>query len=709
MRWWQRACLGAALVVTAATLSAPRAVDATTSEFVYASGNRLMLGGQPWRAVGVNQWDLEAWKAIAGNDEGCYYQHTDLDAYFDATFAAVATQLEATAVRTFGFMQFNTGGGEDFGSTDKLLYYARKHNVRVIPVLGFQYGICGEPVKDSAWYHGASPGYRDPARSGPYGISYRDYVKAVVARYKDDPTIAFWQLMNEAASYTDPTALTDFSRDMVTAIRTEAGDTNHLVTLGTKGMITYPRPAYAELLDCDATGGCNDLATAHDYSSLVPIDAMGYPSTVLLNGVQCSTAGCSNPPGNLTLKLDDVNNPPPADTSAVPCTPSAPCVRTGKDWTRLGTGIGVAPPTTVYKLRFTAASCTPWSVYVDDARFLIETNPVVHSFETGTDGWTADDPATVTVSQSRLHARTGTGSLRITVQPAPACASRTVYVSSPPLPTITRAVVFPQFEVFATAGFTAPIPASGSDSVSANMHDATVDRGKPFVMTETAIPGEVPARNPNFDDPVNDFSSGDDNRRWPVFACPAAKRSLGARAVDYERMMAFHFDEEHNSSGILFWDWKDPALLSALPNGTQIVDPMINCLSITPGDPAGAVVARWARQTPNPPLAAPAPLGTYPARLFVPGRPPASAVRGSSATVKVRMVRDGGNPFRGVTVRATGGCSGAGATDALGWVRFTCVVQPTAGSATVTLAPDPTTCGTTSCAGIAKSYALTVT
>ena len=48
-------------------------------------------------------------------------------------------------------------------------------------------------TRTDSWY---TDGYKQPDPGGT--VSYRDWVSEVVTRYRDDPTILAWQLINEA-------------------------------------------------------------------------------------------------------------------------------------------------------------------------------------------------------------------------------------------------------------------------------------------------------------------------------------------------------------------------------------------------------------------------------------------------------------------------------------------------------------------------------
>ena len=166
----------------------------------------------------------------------------------DATLDQVLSDAKAagaTVIRTWFFQSYYRGAGDSYAPFDRVLTKAAAKGLKVIPVLVNHYSDC-EPSgrnKDEAFY---DTGY-ETAGWG-YAQSYRDYARAVAANYKNNDTIAFWQLVNEAE---DPSSngcnstieanghqhsanvLRRFVDDVGAAVK--AADPNHLVSLGTIG------------------------------------------------------------------------------------------------------------------------------------------------------------------------------------------------------------------------------------------------------------------------------------------------------------------------------------------------------------------------------------------------------------------------------------------------------------------------------------------
>lgn len=615
---WLRRLLVPALILAALP---PAPAPASSSAFVTRSGSKLMLDGRPWRALGVNAWDLDPSRVLGQNLTGCYYQHPDIHEYLDTTFRQIASETGATVVRTFGFRAMYTAGGRDWSATDKLLYYAQKHQIRLIPVFGDQYATCGAQAKTPSWYRS---GYKRIER--PWNISFRDYVVKATRRYRSSPTIALWQLMNEASS-PDVDALAGFSRDMVRAIREDAGDRNHLINLGTANGV---RPAFDRLLSCGPGGGCNSLAEAHVYDPTDAVPGAPLPSKVGASLRFWNAQGNKNELGHVTPALEF--------WSAVRANVSSP--GNGRSYTDWG-------------LRLTAPSSGPWVAYVDDVRVMTQTGPLLYSFEAGTDGFSSSQAS---VTSSVKQAKAGTRALRVSV-PA---GTETVTIRGPKLQSAPSSV-----ELQIRPSLRAPGKREGSGP-AAMLHAAVVGARKPFIMGELGYHAAVPG----------------------LTKC-ANYRTLQARAQAIDAFIGGQLDAERGGSGVILWDWKDPALQSTLPDGRKQNDPTVDCWSLTPGDPANAVLKRWADAVQDVRLPEPVRRWGNPITQVVLVRPSGVIARGVEQPVAVRLTK-AGIPMRGVTIRSTG-CAGEGKTDALGHASFRCKTSAL-GELTVRVRPDRGDC-----------------
>ena len=173
--------------------------------FVRASGTSLTLNGQTYRFTGFNIYN-------ATSVNNCWYTM--------GTGSALDTALNAAPGQEAFRAWFFPSLRGDWSPFDHTLQVAAAHGVKVIPVLTNHWGDCEGPRKTDDWY-----------RTG-YKASWRQYVAEVVTRYRNDPTILMWQLVNEAEAC-DPPALRAFAADMAGVVK--AIDTNHLLSLGTIG------------------------------------------------------------------------------------------------------------------------------------------------------------------------------------------------------------------------------------------------------------------------------------------------------------------------------------------------------------------------------------------------------------------------------------------------------------------------------------------
>ena len=264
--------------------------------FVGASGPRFMLGGKPFTFTGFNIYQ-------ANSRANCSYTM--------GTGSALDTALTdigggAEVFRAWFFQRLATTNGQrDWSAFDHTLAVAKAHGVKVIVTLGNQWGSCESPAsvyKTDAWY---KSGYKTdilPQNTVPY----RQWVQEIVTRYKDDPTIAMWQMMNEAEIKTSKsstcaptTDLYNFAADVSGLIKSI--DPNHLVNLGQMG----GGQCGSQGSDYQLLGSIKtiDVLEYHDYgheTQAIPANlardigvsnALGKPLFVGESGIQASTVG----------------------------------------------------------------------------------------------------------------------------------------------------------------------------------------------------------------------------------------------------------------------------------------------------------------------------------------------------------------------------------------------------------------------------------
>jgi endo-1,4-beta-mannosidase len=278
---------------------APVLYSAALPGFVTRSGATLMLGGKPYRFVGLNIYN-------ANNQGKCWYQ-LGTTASLDQTLTAIGPAQNA--FRTWFFQSLATRNGQrDWSTFDATLAVARAHDERVIATLGNDLSDCEGPApiqKNEAWY---GSGYRSLHDAG-MADTYRAWVAEVVARYRNDPTILAWQLVNEAdlagpSGHCNPSAsrtLKHFAQDMAGLVKSI--DPNHLLSLGSWG-----------LLDCGLAGSAYqdvhsvpgiDLCEIHDYSG----SSSALAPLLQLRLSQCRALGKPLFVGEIGVRLQDSGSP----------------------------------------------------------------------------------------------------------------------------------------------------------------------------------------------------------------------------------------------------------------------------------------------------------------------------------------------------------------------------------------------------------------
>jgi endo-1,4-beta-mannosidase len=226
--------------------------------FVSASNGDLYAGARRFRFIGANRYDVASFPPGSGK---YYCGNAYSDAQLEQLVTELATSTGATVLRLWAFQSF-TLGATDWSMIDRAIATAKRHGMRVILTLENEWKDCTQPDpstadgrKGGAWF---ASGYLQPL--GSYRLSYRDYVQAVVARYRDEPSVAMWQLMNEVES-SDAAALVNFVTDMAGVVKFV--DAKHLLSLGTigSGQVGTQNANYRAL---HAIGGI-DVVEAHDY------------------------------------------------------------------------------------------------------------------------------------------------------------------------------------------------------------------------------------------------------------------------------------------------------------------------------------------------------------------------------------------------------------------------------------------------------------
>lgn len=233
---------------------------ASAGGFVGRSGTQFTLAARPFRFVGFNLFD-----AAATERYKCAWWERYSDAELDRALAAMKEQAGASVIRLWAFQSY-TVGGTDWSGLDRVIALARKHEMKILPVLENGPEHCGNYggakwQKGDTFYRNA---YRRDYTYG-YPLSLPDYIDRIVGRYKDEPAIMAWTIMNEADT-SDKDGLYTFAA--VLSAQIKALDPNHLVTLGTQsnGVSGSSGADFIRLYGLPTL----DFAEGHDYSFWAP-------------------------------------------------------------------------------------------------------------------------------------------------------------------------------------------------------------------------------------------------------------------------------------------------------------------------------------------------------------------------------------------------------------------------------------------------------
>lgn len=216
--------------------------------YLTSDGQNFLLGNSTVTLKGTNVYEINS---DGTSDRGC-----GMDMYDGTVIEDALTQLNAPpntcVLRGWFFQRFTVSNGQrDWSRFDKSLTAIRQAGYRIIATLGNEWGdgevnqatgsgpnwdgSPGSLKRSTSWYQNGYASVPDPGML----VAYKDWVQEIVERYKDNPAIAFWQLMNEpeASSATDGTPGVDLLRNFCDDIGAvvKATDSNHLLSLGSIG------------------------------------------------------------------------------------------------------------------------------------------------------------------------------------------------------------------------------------------------------------------------------------------------------------------------------------------------------------------------------------------------------------------------------------------------------------------------------------------
>jgi hypothetical protein len=171
--------------------------------FVRRVERSFFLNGDPFRFVGVASWALlEATQCTAAKPE-------DREAWMQGAYDDLVPSRSKVA-RLFAFQSSAGPTGIDFALFDSSVRYARRAGIRLMFILDHAQGSCsvgGE--RATGWY---ASGYQNP--DGNYALSYRDFAQALAQRYRDEPTVLGYVLVQALGGGSDGSTLPGFVSDM---------------------------------------------------------------------------------------------------------------------------------------------------------------------------------------------------------------------------------------------------------------------------------------------------------------------------------------------------------------------------------------------------------------------------------------------------------------------------------------------------------------
>lgn len=241
------------------------------SDFVYAEGREFYVNGARFRFVGVNSYDLI---------------YSTPEQISETMSAAKSVGIEVIRFWAFGD-GFDEGvqpepgvfNEERLRMLDYVLAAAKQNDIRVIITLGNYWSDYGGIAQYLEWAKLPSDTALELDKFYTSAITrgmYREYVATMVSRknritgvkYKDDPVILAWELMNEPRSgrYTSGRALVNWMGEMSSEIRKT--DSSHMIFTGHEGFVTelksttiHTGPLLMEVAGLEDV----DAVTAHYY------------------------------------------------------------------------------------------------------------------------------------------------------------------------------------------------------------------------------------------------------------------------------------------------------------------------------------------------------------------------------------------------------------------------------------------------------------
>jgi mannan endo-1,4-beta-mannosidase len=240
--------------------------EKASSPFLGKVGTSIALNGNPVRQLGYNG----PWAGPACAGAGI--------SWLEATLPKIVVNSRANILR-LGMFQTYLNGKLSFANSRREIEWAKKYGLRIVPMLADNFGQCENAGTENpphrkflSWYQ---TGYTEPEglhnkTGSSQPLSYKQYAEAFAKHYANEPTIAWYQLINEPDGLSSSgscsetaakTALRGFADKLTEAIK--AIDHHHMVDLGAPQSCGVSGSDYTYVV-----AGKADLCDAyHDYTN----------------------------------------------------------------------------------------------------------------------------------------------------------------------------------------------------------------------------------------------------------------------------------------------------------------------------------------------------------------------------------------------------------------------------------------------------------
>ncbi|HVY31846.1 MAG TPA: hypothetical protein VHB79_35165 [Polyangiaceae bacterium] len=162
--------------------------------FVRQVGRSFLLNGEPFRFAGVSSWALLQPAPCAT------VKASEREAWVEGVYDALVP-ARAKVARFFAFQSSAGPTGLDYTLFDAAVRGARRAGVRLQFVIDDGDGGCSSMVKhDAAWY---ASGYQMP--EGSYPLSYGQFAENLATRYRDEPTVLGYLMIQGLGDADGPT------------------------------------------------------------------------------------------------------------------------------------------------------------------------------------------------------------------------------------------------------------------------------------------------------------------------------------------------------------------------------------------------------------------------------------------------------------------------------------------------------------------------